>query len=313
MLTYDHIDSNKRKTALLIGAFLILIIGLGWTFSAAYNAPQLLLFAVVFSSLMSLVSYYNSDKITLALSRAQPIDRKNHQELYQLVDNLAITAGLPAPKIYVIEDTALNAFATGRDPKHAVICFTTGILSKLNRVELEGVTAHELSHIGNYDIRLSTVVVILVGIVTLLADWFLRMSFWGRQKSSERGGGQVQMIMIVVGIGLAILSPIFATIIQLSVSRKREFLADASGALLTRYPQGLASALEKISADREPLEAANKATAHLYITNPFHQDKAPSASLGTTSAGGRSWFAGLFNTHPPVAERIKRLREMNLG
>lgn len=229
------------------------------------------------------------------------------------MENLCITAGLPTPRIYIIDDTAPNAFATGRDPKHAVVCFTTGILQKLEKTELEGVVAHELSHIGNYDIRVMTLVVVLVGTVTLLADWMLRASFFGgRRKSNSEGGGQLQIILIVVGIILAILSPIIATLIKLAVSRKREFLADASGALLTRYPEGLAKALEKISADKEPLEAANKATAHMYIVNPFHEDKGTSTSLGATSAGGRSWFSKMFNTHPPVEERVRRLREMNL-
>ena len=214
------------------------------------------------------------------------------------------------PKIYIIEDTALNAFATGRDPEHAVICFTTGILQKLEKTELEGVVAHELSHIGNYDIRVMTLVVVLVGTVTLLADWMLRASiFGGRRKSNSGGGGQLQLILIIVGLVLAILSPIIATLIKLAVSRKREFLADASGALLTRYPEGLAKALEKISADREPLEAANKATAHMYIVNPFHED---SNKNQLNPQKGKGWFSSLFNTHPPVEERIKRLREMNL-
>jgi len=302
MLTYDHIDSNKRKTAILITVFLLLIIALGWTFSYAYNSPGILVFAVGFSVVMSLISYFYSDSITLALSRARPVDRSINEELYRVVENLSITAGLPTPRIYIIDDTALNAFATGRDPKHAVMVFTTGILAKLDRQELEGVASHELSHIGNYDIRLSTIVVILVGIITLLADWFLRMSFWGRRKSSNSESGQLQMIVGIIGIVLAILSPIFATLLQLAISRKREFLADASGALLTRYPEGLASALQKISMDREPLEAANKATAHLYIANPLKNN-----------TGGVGLFASLFNTHPPIEERIKRLKEMNLG
>ncbi|MBI4054118.1 MAG: M48 family metallopeptidase [Candidatus Doudnabacteria bacterium] len=307
MLTYDHIDSNKRKTAVLIGVFLVLIIGLGFTFSQAYNEPTILFFAVGFSTLMSLISYFFSDKITLALSRANLVDRQTHPELYRLVENLSIAAGLPAPKIYLIEDTALNAFATGRNPQNAVMVFTTGIVSKLNKTELEGVVAHELSHIGNYDIRLMTIVVVLVGVITLLADWFLRFSFLGRRRS--RGGA----VFLLVGLALALLSPLIAMLLQLAVSRKREFLADASGVLLTRYPEGLASALEKISADREPLEAANKATAHLYIANPFHKDAGPSTSLGATatSQGSRGWFSSLFNTHPPVAERIQRLREMH--
>src|SRR3989344_1931444 len=300
MLTYDHIAENKIKTAILIAAFLLLIIALGFTFSQAYDAPGIVFFAVAFSTIMSLVSYYFSDSITLALSRAIPVKRQDNEELYRVIENLAIAGGLPTPKIYVIDDTALNAFATGRDPQHASIVFTTGILDKLTRQELEGVAAHELSHVGNYDIRLMTMVVVLVGIVTLLADWFLRISFWGGGRRS-RDSNNAQGIFLLIGFVLALLSPLIATIIQLSVSRKRDFLADATGALLTRYPAGLAQALEKISGDREPLEAANKATAHLYIANPFHAKQKTSVS----------WFANLFNTHPPIEERIRRLREMN--
>lgn len=316
MLTYDHIARNKRESFLLISLFLIIIVALGFVFSRAYGAPEILYFAVGFSVLTSLISYYFSDSITLALSQAKEVDRQSNQELYHLVENLCIAAGLPTPRIYIIDDTAPNAFATGRDPKHAVVCFTTGILSKLEKTELEGVVAHELSHIGNYDIRVMTLVVVLVGTITLLADWMLRASFFGgRRKSGNEGGGQLQIIFIIAGLLLAILSPIIAMLIKLAVSRKREFLADASGALLTRYPDGLARALEKISKDTEPLEAANKATAHMYIVNPFHEDRGLSSAkggLGATSAGGRSWFARMFNTHPPVEERIKKLREMNL-
>ena len=298
-LVYQHISSNKRKTAVLILAFLLLITALGFAFSQAYNEPGILYFAVGFSVFYALISYYFSPQITLAISRAREVDHQANPELYKLVENLAIAAGLPTPKIYIIDDTATNAFATGRDPKHAIIVFTTGIIEKLSRQELEGVAAHELSHIGNYDIRLMTLVVVLVGILTLLADFFLRMSFFGRRRSNSEGGGQVQAIAVIAGIVLALLSPVIATLIQLAISRKREYLADASGALLTRYPEGLASALQKISSDQEPLEAANKATAHLYIANPLKNKH-----------GGVGWFAGLFNTHPPVEERIKRLREM---
>lgn len=297
-IIYHHISENKTKTVLLLGAFLILIIALGFVFSQAYGSPEILYLAAGFSIIYSLISYYFSSQITLAISRARPVELKDNPELYRLVENLAIAAGLPTPKIYIIEDTALNAFATGRNPEKAVVVFTTGILQKLNRTELEGVVSHELSHIGNYDIRLMTLVVVLIGVLTLLADFFLRMSFFGRSRS--RDSNQLQAIFMIAGIVLAILSPIIATLIQLAISRKREYLADASGALLTRYPEGLASALEKISQDKEPLEAANKATAHLYIANPLknHHD-----SVG--------WFAGLFNTHPPAAERIRRLREMH--
>lgn len=299
MIVYDHISANKSKTVILLTVFLLLIILLGFTFSQAYDAPEILYLAVGFSILYSLISYFFSANLTLAISKAKPVTQAESPELYQIVENLSITAGLPTPKIYIINDTALNAFATGRDPKHAIIVFTTGIVQKLSKQELEGVIAHELSHIGNYDIRLMTLVVVLVGLLTMLADFFLRFSFLGSRSRSREGGNQIQGVFLAVGLILALLSPLIAMLIQLAISRKREFLADASGVLLTRYPEGLAAALEKISQDREPLEAANKATAHLYIMNPLknHHDK-----IG--------WFASLFNTHPPVAERIKKLREM---
>jgi heat shock protein HtpX len=300
-MIYSEISSNKTKTIVLITAFLILIIALGWVFSQQLDAPVLLPFAVGLSVLMSIGSYFYSDKIVLSMSGAKEIKRSDDAELYQTVDNLAIAAGLPTPKVYLIEDTALNAFATGRDPKHAVLCITTGLRSQLTKQELEGVMAHELSHVGNYDIRLSTIIVVLVGIVTLLSDWMLRAGF-GRKRSNNNG--QAGAIIAIVAIVLAILSPIAATLIQLAISRKREYLADASGALLTRYPQGIASALKKIAADREPLEAANKATAHLYIANPFKKD------LNARQAV--SGFARLFDTHPPIEERIKRLENMGM-
>lgn len=303
MLTYDYIAKNKRESWILIFSFLIVISLLGFVFAQVYQNSAILYFAVGFSIFSSLISYYFSDSITLALSRAQAVERKDNPQLYNLVENLCIAAGLPTPKIYLIQDSAPNAFATGRDPKHAVICFTTGILQKLEKTELEGVASHELSHIGNYDIRVMTLVVVLVGTITLLADWFLRASFFGgRRKSNNGSGNQLAAIIAIAGIILAVLSPIIATLIKLAVSRQREFLADSSGALLTRYPEGLARALEKISRDKEPLEAANKATAHLYIVNPLKED-------GHGSVG---WFANMFNTHPPIEERIKRLREMNL-
>jgi heat shock protein HtpX len=299
MLTYTEISKNKTYSVLLIFAFLIVIIGIGFVISQMYNAPELLFLAVIFSTVMALVSYFFSDSITLSLSKAKQIDLKSSPELYKIVENLTIAAGLPMPRVYIIDDTAPNAFATGRDPKHAVVCVTTGILQKLNKTELEGVIAHELSHVGNYDIRFMTLVVVLVGIVTLLGDWLLRMSAFGGRRRDDNNGSQ---IFIIAGLILAILSPIIATLIKLAVSRKREYLADASGALLTRYPEGLALALEKISSDQEPLEAANKATAHLYIVNPFKAHGGDS----------RSWLANLFNTHPPIQDRIKRLREMSL-
>lgn len=313
MLTYQYIGRNKAESWVLIFLFLIIIIALGFLFSQAYNNPSILIFAVIFSVGSALISYYYSDSITLALSHAQEVDRSANPQLYNIVENLAITAGLPTPKIYIIEDTAPNAFATGRDPKHAVICYTTGILAKLDKAELEGVTAHELSHVGNYDIRLMTLVVVLVGTITLLGDWFLRAGFFGgRRKSNNNNSGDAGQIFFIIGIILALLSPIIATLIKLAVSRQREYLADASGALLTRYPEGLARALEKISKDTEPLEAANKATAHLYIADPFHADSPEDSRQAAESHGSRGWLAGFFNTHPPIEDRIKRLREMNL-
>ncbi|PIZ00710.1 zinc metalloprotease HtpX [bacterium (Candidatus Howlettbacteria) CG_4_10_14_0_8_um_filter_40_9] len=296
---YRDIASNKRKTFLFMTGFLLFVIALGWVFSMALDTPGILYIAVIFSTVQAFVSYYYSDKITLAISGAKEVKKADSPELYRVVENLSITAGLPMPRVYIIEDSAPNAFATGRDPQHAVVCVTTGILQKLDKVELEGVIAHELSHVGNYDIRLMTVIVVLVGVVVLMSDFFIRISFWGGG-DDDRDSGQLGIILMVLGIVLALLSPLFASLIQLAISRKREFLADANGALLTRYPEGLARALEKISVDPVPLKKANKATAHLYITNPMKEHK------GTS----RGWFAGLFNTHPPVEERIAKLRQM---
>jgi heat shock protein HtpX len=294
-IVYKEVASNKRRTAFLIGIFLILVISLGWAFSYIYEAYWILPFAVFFASFQALTAYWWSDKITLAISGAKEVVKKDAPELYRIVENLSITAGLPTPRVYIINDSAPNAFATGRDPEHAVVAVTSGLLEKLTKQELEGVIAHELSHIGNYDIRLMTIVVVLVGIVTLIADWFLRFSFFGRDSNNRNS------VVVVIGLVLALLSPLFAMLIKLSLSRKREYLADADGVLLTRYAEGLASALEKISADREPLEAANKATAHLYIANPLKEHQ------GKDSIG---WFAGLFSTHPPTEERVRRLRKM---
>lgn len=292
---YTQADKNIRNSYLLITAFLIFAIGVGWVFSQALDSPGLLVFAVIFSIIMSIGSYWFSDKIVLAMSGAKEIDHDSNRELYHIVENLCITAGLPAPKIYIIDDTAPNAFATGRNPEHAVIAVTTGILQKLDKAELEGVLAHELSHVGNRDILFSTIVVILVGFITLMADWFWRASFFGRHR--DRDSGKMGGYIFIIAIILTILAPIVATLIQLAISRKREFLADADGALLTRYPEGLARALEKISGDTEPLEVANKATAHMYIVNPLKNN-----------ANGRSWFSGLFSTHPPTEERVAALR-----
>lgn len=299
MTTYSQIDANKRRSFFLLTIFLLFIISLGWTFSYVYNEPVILIFAVIYSFIQAFVGYYAGDKITLAMSGAKEISKKDNPDLYNIVENLTISVGLPMPKIHIINDTAPNAFATGRDPKHASIAVTKGILEKLNKNEIEGVIAHELSHIKNYDIRLLTLTVILVGFVALLSDFFLRFTFFGRSNRSSEKGGAIQGILIIVGIVLAILAPIIATLIKLAISRKREYLADADGALITRYPQGLASALEKISKDTEPLEVANKATAHLYIANPLKEH------VGKDSKG---WFSSLFETHPPIEERIKKLK-----
>lgn len=292
---YTNITSNKRRSFFLITFFVAGIIALGWVFANALDAYWIFPAAIIFASVQAITSYWWSDKITLAISGAHEIEKKDSPELYRIVENESIAAGLPMPKVYIIDDSAPNAFATGRDPQHAVIAVTRGLLDKLEKVELEGVIAHELSHIGNYDIRLSTIVVVLVGIVVLISDWFLRISFWGGGDDDDNKNPY----FMIVGIVLALLSPLFATLIQLAISRKRELLADSSGALLTRNPEGLAKALEKIAADREPLEVANKATAHLYISNPIKDQE-----------GSRGWFAGLFDTHPDPEERIRLLREM---
>jgi heat shock protein HtpX len=298
---YEQISRNKWKSAALVVFFMGFIFLLTWFFEyvTGWGKGGLVL-AVVVSMAMAATGYYSSDKIVLAISKARPVTKEEYPYLYNVVEGLAIAAGVPTPRCYVIDDTAPNAFATGRNPQKAVICVTTGLLTKLNRVELEGVVAHEMSHIKNYDVRLQTVVVVMAGVVALLSDWMLRSFFWGggrRRGGRERGGsGGAGSILIVVGLVLALLSPLIATIIQLAVSRKREFLADASGAMLTRYPPGLASALRKISADTEPLEAANKATAHLYIVNPLKNVK------GAVNK--------LFSTHPPIEERIAALEKM---
>ena len=288
----------------MLGLFLVFVIGLGYLLSYVFDNQLILIIAVIIAVTQALVSYYYSDSITLAVSGAKEVPRKEpFLEIHRVVENLSITGGLPKPKIYLIEDTAPNAFATGRDPKHASIAVTSGLLEKLDKNELEGVVAHELSHVGNYDIRLMTIIVILVGVVALLSDFFLRWTWFGGRRRSNGDSGQLGLILFIIAIIMAILAPLAATLIQLAISRKREFLADASGSLLTRYPDGLASALEKISKDREPLEVANKATAHLYIANPFKDTK-------DEGHGSRGWLAGLFDTHPPVEERIKRLKTM---
>ncbi len=297
---YQHSDASRRQTWLLMFVFCLFIVAVGYVLSLAQGDYVWLIAAAGLSFGMSFLSYWQSDKLVLAMSRAKEADPNQYRELYRLVENLCITAGLPRPKIYIIDDSAPNAFATGRNPKHAALAFTSGLLAKLDKAELEGVIAHELSHVGNRDILLATMVTVLVGLVVLLADWFRHSMLFSRRGRDENGG-QAQAIFVILAIILSLLAPLFASLMQLAISRKREFAADSDGALLTRYPEGLARALEKISADSEPLEAANRATAHLYIASPFKDRE------------GRSWLARAFMTHPPVAERIRRLRESNIN
>ena len=293
---YKQQSSNRYKTYGLMLGFFVLVILLGWGASWYFNSPAVLIGAVVFSLVMNAASFWFSHKIALKSAGAKPADQSKHDKLHNIVENLSITAGIKKPAVYVIDDPSPNAFATGRNEETAAIAVTSGLLQLLERSELEGVIAHEIAHITNRDILLSSAVVVLVGFVALLSDMFLRFSFFGFGGRNRQGGGGV---LAVVGIVLAILSPFVATLIQLAVSRKREFLADASGVLLTRYPEGLATALQKISsvANKQPLDRASNATAHLYIENPFGQE----------SEGNKGFFSGLFQTHPPTRERVEAL------
>ena len=290
---YDQIIANKRKTILLVTLVASFVIALGWFLSWQYNNPVILILAVVMSLAQTLISYFYSDKIALFTSGAQLASRQNFLELHRIVENLAITAGIPKPKVFVISDQSLNAFATGRDPEHASLAVTAGLLEKLTKPQLEGVISHELSHIKNYDIRVMTIVVILVGIVSLVANLFMRWQFWGGGRDRDEGGGGNQIIALL-GFVVILISPIVGMLIQLAISRKREYLADASGALLTRYPEGLASALESIGKDTRPMQSASPATAHLFIANPFTKQNVSS----------------LFSTHPPIKDRVRKLRSM---
>lgn len=287
---YNQIDSNKRKSWLLMLIFALVIAALGWAWGYYSNdsyAPVIM--AVLLATILNLVSWFAGDKIALSTAGAKAIKKEDNPYVWRLVENLSITSGLPMPQVYIINDTSMNAFATGRDPQHSSIALTTGIIQGLNNEELEGVIAHELAHIKNYDIRLMMIVIVCVGVITLLADWLIRGSLFHSRSENNRNNGLIALI----GIILAILSPIFAKLIQLAISRRREFLADASGALLTRYPEGLARALEKISQQNQSLRRVNKATAHLYIANPFG-----------------SKVSQLFATHPPIEQRISALRKM---
>lgn len=294
---YTHQESNITKTWALLTGFFLLIIAFGWIFAQVYGNPSILYIAVIFSLVMNVGSYWFSDKLVLAMVHAVPVTRETHMELWNIVENLSITAGLPMPRLYIVDDPSPNAFATGRNKEHAAVAVHTGLLRILNKTELEGVLAHELSHIGNRDTLVSTVVVVLAGMIAIASDFFLRSMMWGGHNRDNRGGGGLFIILAIVA---SILAPIAATMIKLAVSRKREFLADASGALLTRYPEGLASALEKINAVglSVPSTTASSAYAHLYISNPF--------------SGSAKFMTKLFMTHPPADERIAILRGMEV-
>jgi len=300
VLIYDRIDQNRRNTFFLMFLFVVLLSVFATAIGIVVGLPpQIAAIVAVPVLLFALFSYYASTRVTLAISGARPVTKADEPELYRTVENLCIGAGLPMPQVYVIEDGAPNAFATGRDPNHAAVVVTRGLLQKLDDQELQGVIAHELSHIGNYDIRIMTIVVVLVGIIALLADVMMRLTIYGagaRRSNRDRSGGSAAIIIYAVALVAVILTPIAAQLIRFALSRQREYLADASGALLTRYPEGLARALEKISADPDPLEQANKATAHLYIVNPLHDHK--------------SFLNNLFTTHPPIEKRIALLRAM---
>ena len=293
MNIYDQIGSNKLKTFFYTGLFLVFVIGLGYLLSYMYNSPIILIIAVILAVSQALVSYFWGDSIALSMTHAVAVKKSDNPELFRTVENLAITAGLPAPKIYLINDDSPNAFATGRDPKRSSIAVSTGLLSIMDKSEVEGVIAHELSHIGNRDSLLMVVIVVLVGVISIASDLFFRISFWGGFGDDDDGG--INGINLLIGLLVAVLAPIAATLIQLAISRKREFLADANGALITRYPEGLASALSKIAEYKKPLRYANNTTSLLFIMNPNKK---------------RSWLAGLFDTHPPVEERIRALEAM---
>lgn len=308
---YEVQSANKIKSSIIVVLFVafvfvaVYVLTNAFGYYMGYQPGGFGYFgmAMIISGISSFVSYYYSDKIVLGISGARPANTIEDKLFTQVAENLCIGAGIPKPKLYVIEDTAPNAFATGRDPDHAVVCATTGLLSKLTRTELEGVIGHEISHIRNYDIRLMSLVSVMVGLVALLGDWFLRSMWWGGGRKRDDDSGNLGALFMILGIIFAILSPIIGTLIQLAISRRREFTADAGSVEITRQPQGLISALKKISADTEPLEAANKATAHLYIVNPFH-------SIPNRGQRAVNFMAGLFNTHPPMNERISALRSM---
>jgi len=298
---YTLQSSNIRRTWLLFIVFFLVFGALGWAISAYYSDPSFLIFALIFSVVYSFISYYSSASIALSLARAKEIQKSDNPVLWNLVENLTIAAGLPMPKLYITPEMQINAFATGRDPQHAAVAVTMGALQRLDKTELEGVLAHELSHVGNRDILVSTVAAVLAGIIALIADVFLRSLFFGGMGGRGRGGnnGEAQEVFFIVAIVLSILAPIGTMLIQLAISRRREALADASGVLLTRYPEGLISALRKIEADDTPMASAKDSTAHMWIDTPF-------------KGKGASWWHTLFATHPPIEQRIAALEKISV-
>lgn len=295
--SYQYQESNVRRTWAMFTVFLIVVIAIGWVFSYVYGNSGILVFAVIFSICSSIASYWYSDKLALSMAKAVQIEKKDSPQFYNIVENLSITAGLPMPRVYIAPGAQINAFATGRDAKHAAVAVTEGALQRLDKTEMEGVIAHELSHVANRDILVSTIAVVMAGIISLLGDFFLRSMFWGglgRGRDNDRGGNS---LILLLGIALSILAPIGVMLIQLAISRRREALADASGTLLTRYPEGLISALRKIGADQMPLETARDSTAHLWVDNPFKGEAV-------------SWWHKMFMTHPPIEERIAALEQM---
>ena len=292
---YEHVRANKFKSSLLLAVFAAIVMGAGFAWGEYYgNGMTGLMAAGIFTVIYGLIAYFKGGKIALAVSGAKKADKRSHNVLYSTVDNLAITAGLPTPEVYVINSPALNAFATGRDPAHSAIAVTTGLMEELNKRELRGVLAHEMSHIGNYDIRMQTLVIILAGVFTMMADLFMRATFYGGRGRNSGGKGKGGAFILIFAIGLALLSPLIAALIQMTISRKREFLADHTGAIMIQDAEALASALEKIGGDKHHLKTANKATAHLFISNPLK----------------KGVIANLFSTHPPIKERVKILREL---
>ena len=302
---YDQVTANKRRSALLAAAFVVVVVAAAWAFNLLVGGgPVGLVIALAIAAGVAFGSYWKSDAIALAMSHARPADPTQYARLHNLVEGLCIAAGLPKPRVYVVEDDAPNAFATGRDPKHAAIAVTTGLMDKLNRIELEGVLAHELSHVKNYDILVSTLAVTMVGLVALLSDWGLRFLWWGgpRHRDDQRGGGGgPAAVMAVVGFAMLLLAPVAAKLMQFAVSRRREALADMTGVSLTRYPPGLAAALEKLRDDQTVVHSGSRATAHLWIESPVAR---------RDEEGRLAWLGRLFDTHPPLDERIQALREL---